>query len=389
MRFLLLGKSNRIAIEVMQAVRSAHQVKCLVAGDEASLPLRWSAHCERHLLTDLRGSDDDRFVDWINRLAGQTPDITLIPFDCDGIRMANRVRSRISSPIVPTPDLATLDLLEDKWRFHEFCTKHSLSVPQTVLIGSKSELDIDGVVAKLGLPFVLKPTNESGSLGVQIIESRHQWEEQILNNPAYEYHPLIAQQYIDGADIDLSVLSIQGRLAAYAIQQTAGCQITFLKNSCLENVAEKICRDSACHGVMHIDARIEKQTGKVYLIESNPRFWASLTASAWCGLNFVAESAKHKPAAEGADEAYQLSAGTGYNRHPLLMPSLWLCLVSDKGERGRLLRAKVFDLYTLGILAWDLPLMAFRLARRCAARFRWPLRHRLIEAVVTRSQPLR
>ena len=385
MRFLLLGKSNRVAIEVMQAVRSSHRARCFVAGDEASLPLRWSAHCEQHLLTDLSGSGDDRFVEWLGRLVEQTPEMTLIPFDCDGIRMANRVRSRINIAIVPTPDLATLDLLEDKWRFHQFCTKHSLSVPETMLIGSKSELEFDVVVAKLGLPFVLKPTNESGSLGVQVVASQHQFEEQILNNPAYAYHPLIAQQYIDGADIDLSLLSIQGRVAAYAIQQTAGCEISFLKNFYLEEVAEKICHDSAYHGVMHIDARIEKQTGKVFLIESNPRFWASLTACVWCGLNFVAESMQQIPTAVGA---CQLSAGTGYNRHPLLMPSLWPCLVSDKGERGRLLRAKVFDLYTLGILVWDLPLMAFRLARRRAARFRWPLRHRVIEAVVTRNQPL-
>lgn len=385
MRFLLLGKSNRVAIEMMQAVRSSHRARCLVAGDEASLPLRWSAHCEQHMLTDLSGSGDDRFVDGLNQLAEQTPEMMLIPFDCDGIRMANRVRSRINIAIAPTPDLLTLDMLEDKWRFHEFCTKHSLSVPETVLIGSKSELAFDVVVAELGLPFVLKPTNESGSLGVQIVESLRQFEEQVLNNAAYVHHPLIAQQYIDGIDIDLSLLSIQGRLSAYAIQQTAGCQINFLTNAYLEEVAQKICGDSAYHGVMHIDARIEKQTGKVFLIESNPRFWASLTACAWCGLNFVAESMRQIPTAEGA---CQLSAGTGYNRHPLLMPSLWPCLVSDSGERGRLLRAKVFDLYTFGNLVRELPLMVFRLAKRSVARFGLPLRHRVIEAVVTRSQPL-
>ena len=136
----------------------------------------------------MSGSGDDGFVDGLNQLAEQTPEMMLIPFDCDGIRMANRVRSRINIAIVPTPDLLTLDMLEDKWRFHEFCTKHSLSVPETVWIGSKSELAFDVVVAELGLPFVLKPTNESGSLGVQIVESLRQFEEQVLNNAAYVYH---------------------------------------------------------------------------------------------------------------------------------------------------------------------------------------------------------
>lgn len=361
MNFILVGKSIRIAVAMLQAVRSFSDGKCILAGDEETLVLRWSTLCKQHLMVDFGGSDDDNFVRSVNSLAENTPQVILIPFDCDGIRLANRVRSRLKLDIIPIPDLPTLDLFDDKWSFHEFCTKNSLSVPPTRFVGSKFDLDFNAIASEFGLPFVIKPTNQAGSLGVQIVESKKHYEEEILDNADYDYSPLIAQRYIDGVDIDLSLLSIQGRLSAFAIQQATGSQVDFVSNAYLEEIANKICRDSAYHGVMHVDARIEKRTGKVFLIESNPRFWASLTASVWCGLNFVAESINQSSKADGA---HRLTSGTSYTRHPLIRPSSWRRLVSDPGERGRLLRATMFDLYILGKFVQELPLTAWRYAHR-------------------------
>ncbi len=358
--FILVGNSMRIALPVLQAIRSFSDASCTVLGDEKTLALRWSRLCKRHVCVDFGGGGDDDFVRWVHQFAEKTPQAVLIPFDCDGIRLVNRVLARLQLGIVPIPDLLTLDLFDDKWRFHEFCTKNSLSVPTTRWVASKFDLDFSAIASELGLPFVLKPTNQSGSLGVQVVGSRHQYEAEILSSAAYNFGPLIAQRYIDGEDIDLSLLSIRGRLVAFAIQQASGCQVDFVSNVYLEDIAEKICRDSAYHGVMHIDARIENRTGKVFLIESNPRFWASVTASVWCGLNFVAESIQ-QPSQAGSPPG--LISGRSYNRHPLLRPAAWPGL-ADAGERGRLLRAWMFDGYTLVKLLQALPRMAARSVKR-------------------------
>lgn len=358
--FILVGNSVRIALPVLQAIRSFGDASCAVLGDERTLALRWSRLCKRHVCVDFAGGGDDHFVRRVHQLAEKMPQAVLIPFDCDGIRLVNRVLGRLQLSIVPIPDATTLDMFDDKWRFHEFCTKNALSVPTTRWAASKFDLDFSAISSELGLPFVLKPTNQSGSLGVQVVGSRLEYEAGILNNAAYDYGPLIAQRYIDGEDINLSLLSIRGRLGAFAIQQASGCQVDFVSNAYLEDIAEKICRDSAFHGVMHVDARIEKRTGKVFLIESNPRFWASVTASVWCGLNFVAESIQ-QPARAGSPP--RLTSGRSYNRHPLVRPSAWRGL-ADSGERGRLLRAWMFDGYTLGKLVQELPEMAVRAVKR-------------------------
>lgn len=361
--FIVVGSSRAIVMAILQAIRSSSHARsrCIVLGDESTDALGRSSHCERHIIVQFDGSGDDNFVAVVSRLTQASPQPILIPADCDATRIVNRVRSRLQLEITPVADTETLDLFDDKWRFFQFCEQHALSVPPTRFVGTKFELDFDATVSALGLPFVIKPLNQSGSLGVQIVTDQAYFDEQIRNNDAYRYHPLIVQRYIDGADIDLSLLSIRGQLSAFAIQQARGSEITFLPNPYLEKVAGELCRLSSYHGLMHIDARLEKATGKVFLIESNPRFWVSLTASVWCGLNFVAECIEPDARSSGVRA---LTNGTAYIRHPMLRPSSWPTLLSDSGARGRLLRAIMFDWYTFGKLVQDLPVMLERLSRR-------------------------
>ena len=358
--FVLVGKSLRIALPVLQAIRSFSDGHCIIFGDEATCALRLSRLCKQHNLIDLYGDDDESFVAQINTLAKGECEPILIPFDCEGIRLVHRVRSQLNIKLTPIPDSTTLEMLDDKWSFHEFCARHLLLTPPTRFIGSKFDLNFEKIAAEFGLPFVLKPTNCSGSIGVQIIAGEEQFEREILHDESYVHGALIVQKFIEGVDIGIDLLSINGRLSALAVQQPNRAHINFLAIEGMEEVAEKICSASGYHGPMNIDARVEKETGKVFFFESNPRFWATTAASVYCGLNFVAKSVN--PAA--TNEVLKLNAGACNTRHPLMVPSTWWGLMFDRGERGRLLRAKSFDLYTFGALIREFPLMASRFTKR-------------------------
>ena len=170
MTFVLVGNSVRIALPVLQAAYGFQDAKCVIAGGKETLGLRWSSLCRRHVLIDL--DDDASSVRLINGIAEQDPPATLVPFDCDGIRLVNRVRSKLTLATIPVPDLPTLEMLDDKWRFYEFCAANALPVPATRYVGSKANLDFAALEAEFGLPFVVKPTNSSGSIGVQIVRDR-------------------------------------------------------------------------------------------------------------------------------------------------------------------------------------------------------------------------
>ncbi|WP_019140149.1 ATP-grasp domain-containing protein [Noviherbaspirillum massiliense] len=355
--YIVVGKARYLAVAVLQAIRSFTGAKSILIGEKETAVLAWSSLCRRQVTIRLDGSEDEKFVSLINRLAEQMPHLVLIPADCDGIRIINRVRSRIWLKIAPIPDLPTLQMFDDKWHFHQFCMRNGLSVPATRYIGSKFDLDFDAVASELGLPFVIKPINQSGSIGVQVVRGKAQFEEAVRENPEYRCGPLIAQRYIEGDDIDLSLLAVRGRLSAVAIQRVYGREVRFVPNAYLEEAAAELCRLSGYNGVMHVDARIEKGTQRVYLLESNPRFWASLAASVWCGLNFVEQSIERPPF---TNSVHRLTAGTASTRHPLMRPSSWPRLLTDRGARGRLLRAMVFDLLAFTDLLRAPPLLLWQ-----------------------------
>lgn len=354
--YIVLGRNKHVLVPVLQSIRSFTDAKAITIGSPETKSLKWSALCEQHLTINFDGSEDDAFVALINSVVEKIQYVTLIPADCDAIRMTNRVRERLSLNIAPIPMTATLDMFDDKWRFHQFCKQHQIPVPATRLFAAKEELSYQALAAEFSVPFVIKPVDQAGARGVQIIRSNLQFERLVRDNDAYQYAPLIVQQYVEGSDIDISLLADRGQVGAFAIQQAKDATVEFVHNPDLEQLAMKLCRLSAYHGVMHIDARVDSRTGKVVLLESNPRFWASLNASVACGLNFVAETIQPQPRTHGIR---RLTAGKSYITHPVLHPSTWPALISDAGDNGRLLRAMTFDLHAIGSLATSLPSIAW------------------------------
>lgn len=355
-RFIVIGTSERVVTAVLQGIACFNDEKSVVVGEQETRKLQWSSLCSKHITLDFDTVSEADAAELINQSCPPHMESVIIPADCRGTRLINRIRPHLQARVIPYPELATLDCMDDKWQFYRLCQTHGLQVPETHYIGTKANLDFDEIVGKLGLPFVLKPTNESGSNGVQIIKNHEHYLQAVKHNDAYRFTSLIAQQYINGDDIDLSLLAIHGRIKAYAIQMVEGATIQFVQNDELRDQAFRLCSESGYHGLMHIDARIEMRTGKVYLIESNPRFWASLTAAAWCGLNFVEESACDTME---APLPLSLVSGTAYRRHPLLRPSSWPTLF-DGGYQGRLTRASIFDAYTLSQFMLDLPVVTCR-----------------------------
>jgi predicted ATP-grasp superfamily ATP-dependent carboligase len=154
-----------------------------------------------------------------------------------------------------------------------------------------------------------------------LVRDRADVEGKIRDNASYRFGSLIAQRYVDGVDMGINVMSLRGQLCAFSIHHVVDWPwVEFVPNAAIEAIAAKICRDSGYHGVMNVDVRIEEGTGKVFLMEANPRFWATLAASAGCGLNFLAESVKQTAPEAGPR---RITSGRYNTRHPLLTPSAW------------------------------------------------------------------
>ena len=341
--FVVVGESRSLVAQVLLAIHSIAPARCVVLSGRRTGVLRWSRLCYRHHEVNFYGADDDAFVDRIHTLSASMRRLTLVTADCAAARMVNRVRTRLDIRLAPTPDAAALDCLDNKWEFHQLCVRHGINVPHTIFLESKSSRSFKRLVHELGLPFVVKPLDQAASNGVHVIRAEAQFNAQILTNPDYQFAPLVAQRFVSGQDVGLNLLAIDGEVQALAIQTRDDSKVRFLANAYLEGVAHTLARLCRYDGVMNIDARIEDGSGTVYLFESNPRFWRSLSGSVWCGVNFVGESLA--PALCSRPMPRLVSGCADVYYHPLVRPALWGHVLSGRGMQGRMARLMITDPY--------------------------------------------
>lgn len=367
--YIVVGTCQKLLRQVLIALRSAADVNCVVIGGENTRNLKWSSLCSKNYVLNFdRQADtdvDERFTSLVRRLARNLPEAILIPADCEGTRVINRVKPNLHGMhIVPHADLSTLDTLDNKWRFFQFCSANAITVPETVHIGPKHSLNYAELAQRLGVPFVIKPVNQAGSTGVHIVRDEAFFNDVILDNEAYQFDSLIGQKYIEGIDLCFNFFAMEGKVSAFTIQQRIGSTVSFLVHPQLEQLGRRLAKAANYSGVMCVDARVEANTGKVYLIESNPRFWASLGASVWCGVNFVIESiervTRHAPRT--------ITSGIFNERHPVLRPAAWTSALFDVSVRGRILRAQLRDLPVVSSVLISVPTMFWRYMVRRAER---------------------
>jgi hypothetical protein len=107
--------------------------------------------------------------------------------------------------------------------------------------------------------------------------------------PAGDLFPILAQDYLPGQDIDLSVLCDDGEIVAWTIQESVPGEsrsLRFLRNQAVLDMGSQLVRAIGFHGIAHFDLRHDERDGSIRFIECNPRFWGSVQYSAWAGVNF-------------------------------------------------------------------------------------------------------
>ena len=383
---VVVGNSLQVLGPVLQAIRSFSRAEISVIGNDSTRSIRWSLLCNQWIRHPLTTDADQSLLHILKKTCAIDCPSRIIAVDCDAAHALNRLRDQLPAPVAPMPSSGQLALLEDKWQFHRFCQLQGLPTPLTLCFENKQMLRYQVLASILGTPFVIKPSNLAGSQGVRIISNEAMFESEILQRANYQFSPLLVQEYIPGEDIDISLLAIGGKVMTLATQQVSGSEVRFISQPQMEAMAATICAASGYDGVMHIDARIDRSNGRICLIESNPRFWASMTAALWCGLNFVQESLRHVREPEQTAGPLRLAQGCAYTRYPLLRADSLRCLLS-RGLRGRLLRLSVMDPWRISRLALEVSGSLLKHVRAAAFQLLWaglPRRERVLRNMVSK-----
>jgi len=184
------------------------------------------------------------------------------------------------------PPLNSIDETLDKWIFFKFINKHALPTPVTfnsMASFVKADNHID-------FPVLLKPKIGRGGFGISKILDLKSLEAEFEQNNEF-----LAQEFIKGYDIDMSVLCKNGKILAYTMQKgivfgpakySAALCVKFLYHDSIYNDVKVMMEKLQWSGFAHIDLRYDSKVGNFKILEINPRAWGTIEASNSVGVNF-------------------------------------------------------------------------------------------------------
>lgn len=161
--------------------------------------------------------------------------------------------------------------------------------PATAYFDDAGSAVSSGAVA---FPALLKPARGSYGRGIVYLERPEQARAFAGADVPGGY---ILQSYVEGYDVDCSVLCVDGRIVAHTIQRGflpgyhrfgAPAGIEFVHDRRVYDVASHAMRALCWSGVAHIDLRWDRTDDTIKVIEINPRYWGSLLGSLVAGVNF-------------------------------------------------------------------------------------------------------
>jgi len=197
--------------------------------------------------------------------------------------------------ITPFPTKESVDLLDNKFNFYQFCLDNNIAHPNSKLAESVGHIDLNDI--GVNFPLLIKPLLGAGGFDTLVFVKNRDEMNSFIAKPEIDtkdYFPALLQEYFEGDDIDFNGFSVNGKVVASSVMRTKFDEnnsklyfTDFTRNDEVIKLGKKILYASRYSGATNIDMRIRQTDGKLMLIEVNPRYWARVPVSLMDGMNFL------------------------------------------------------------------------------------------------------
>lgn len=215
-----------------------------------------------------------------------------MPVDMKGIYYFAQHREQVEefTKLFLIQSAKELRMIWDKKQFADTLQDKKFPHPQSIT----SQKQFEEEIQNFSFPVLVKPRLSGNGDGiVKFLDLEHLTLD--VKQTQNFFEEFIIQEYIEGEDIDCSVLCKDGKILVYTIQKSLFANpktyqpaeaIEFVHHPKVFETATKLMALLNWNGVGHIDMRIRKSDGLVQIIEMNPRFWGSIEGSLHVGVNF-------------------------------------------------------------------------------------------------------
>jgi hypothetical protein len=357
MRTLVIcsGEGERIALGIMHCLAAA-DARLYLAGTRYRPAGRFSRHCRGFIRLDFeaRERSAEAAAGRLDRFCRQHRVEVIIPADVPAAFFLADHGAALGAAVFPLPLMEVMLMLNNKWSFYQLLRELGAPTPHTVKLDMMEEV---GEKARR-FPLMVKPLELGNGRGVRRLDSLDELLVHLAGTDAFARLPLILQDYVEGEDVDLSLLAVNGSILAWTCQRWhRPGEMEFIEDQNILGMCERVISHVGYTGVAHFDLRVESATGKALIIECNPRFWGTVRASMLHGVNFP-----HVGSLQALGQAWE--GGLGYRPGPYLglertarrlLVTLSLRHIPSASLRGlwEVMGDPVPAAYVAGVKAWE------------------------------------
>jgi len=277
-RILVLSSSRWHGPSVLSLVRDAGHAPFLATHHR---DLRPEAAIEVLELEPILRTAPERTLSCLGAFARRHDIDVVVPAGTADTLWLVRHGAALEPAIFPLPDEATFHDLRDKARFARLAERLGIAHPRTIHVREPED------VVDPPCPCVVKPVRGEGGEHVTRIDDPREVAPAARAVMAACRDEVIVQAFVEGRDVDLSLLADGGRIVAHTVQTMIEGRLAFVEHDDVLAIGAALFEATRCTGLAHIDMRIEEGSGRVVVIEANPRVWATIRESARHGVDFV------------------------------------------------------------------------------------------------------
>lgn len=284
---ILIPDGERVLAKfVVNCLSSCKEVNIHVLSSDARASIKYSRFISSYTFTGKHELPEKR-INFIKNQVEIRGIKVIMPVEIEDIQLLSEYFDEFKDlTTLLVPPLSSFDKTLDKWEFYNFLKKYDLPTP----LSFDSMVSLAKVQKYINFPLLLKPKIGMGGFGIKLVPNMNALRVEFEMNKDY-----MIQEIIEGYDIDMSVLCINGKIMAYTIQKgyvfssakySAALSVKFLYEEDVYRTVTLMMGHLKWSGYAHVDLRYDSKDGKFKILEINPRAWGSIEASKSVGINF-------------------------------------------------------------------------------------------------------
>ena len=290
-RLLLIGYDSNIGLGVLACLRNQGFEFYLLTHNTKNA-VKYSRFIQK---TFYYHAANDSLKEKIISIVKQYEIGFIMPYDELEIREVTLYKEELTqyAPCILGTDSANFDIGIHKLNLAKFLTEKGIPCPSFATLDNIDQQEL--LIKNVGFPLLLKPVRMASGRMIQKV-----YDQQSLNNIIEENRDnlsnFLLQPFIIGSDVTCNVICKEGEIVCYTIQESPIKKgSNFCSNDSLEyhddaeviNLVGRMMKELNWNGVACVDMRRDEKTRKVFILEINGRFWASVLPSfVKAGVNF-------------------------------------------------------------------------------------------------------